>query len=133
MKYSLISLLIIASNSLFGQLDSSWNHSLDEADVVLKINVTKTYYITDGGIFEAEVLEVVKGSCKRNKISWSMGMIEISTERWEKRYRAIWPEDLKTPFTTYVGFNIIRKNLPDDPSKPFSNYYEYFMSSKVFD
>lgn len=57
-----------------------------------------------------------------------MSMIESSTERWEKRYRAILPKVLKNPYIAYVGFNLIRKNEPDIPKKPFFDYYEFFMS-----
>lgn len=128
MKNILFVASIIFYLPVYCQFDSTWNHSIMEADLVLKINVIQTYYITDGGIFEAEILEVVKGNFTRKKLSWSMGMIESSTERWEKRYRAIWPKDLKNPCITYVGFNLMLKNVPEDPKKPFSDYYEFFMS-----
>lgn len=52
---------------MFAQIDSTWNHSIMEADIVVKMNVTQTYYITDGGIFDVEVIEVIQGNCNRKK------------------------------------------------------------------
>jgi hypothetical protein len=111
--------------------DSTWTHTLHDADVVVKVRVNTHYYMTFQGLFTCDVLEVMKGSFEDKKLDFDIGMMESSAERYEKRFRAI--DNYEVPFTVYIG---LLKAGPKDPSeigdKKGHQRYEFFMSSKLY-
>jgi hypothetical protein len=112
--------------------DTTWSHSISECDLILKLMITPASYVTDGGQFVGKILKVEKGFFKEKKVSWLMGMIEISTSRWEGRYEAIYPKDWKTPYIVYAGFMKTSSQHPHLFDKKSKQGYEFFMSVEKF-
>jgi len=119
---------IDSEGSVSFQTDTTWNHEIEESSLILKLQVNDIKYMTDQGIFSCDVLKVIKGIYKEKKASWIMEMIELSVERWEKRFRAIWPKDLKTPFTVYAGFYTTEYDNFDLEDKSTGKRYNFYMS-----
>jgi len=112
--------------------DTSWDHTINESSLILKLQVNDIKYMTDQGIFSCEVLKVVKGIYKEKKANWTMEMIELSVQRWEKRFRAIWPKDLKTPFIVYAGFYTTQFDNFHLEDKSTGKRYNFYMSATDF-
>ena len=83
-------------------IDSAWNHSIEEADLVLKVKISSKYYMTFYGRFFFDVLQVVKGDYKQEKGNFELGLIEFSQDAFEKKYRPLLVSNL-----VYIGFNKI--------------------------
>jgi hypothetical protein len=112
--------------------DTTWSYSISECDLVLKLKITSTSYVTDGGQFVGKVLKVEKGFFKEKNVSWSMGMMEISTSRWRGRYQAIYPKDWKTPYIVYAGFMKTTGKNSDLFDQHSKQGYVFFMSVQKF-
>ena len=113
--------MLLISKS-FGQTDTSWNHKIKEADVVLQVKMTSKQYVTEAGMFGCEVLKVVKGTCSARKLSFYLELIESSVTRFQKRFDALMDKEMVT-----IGFkkdNTITKNLKID-----GVWYSFFMSA----
>jgi hypothetical protein len=69
--------------------DTLWNHTIEESDLILKVMLTDKKYVTEAGMFTGKVLQVTKGNCSLNKISFYLELIENSTSRYKSRFDAI--------------------------------------------
>jgi hypothetical protein len=120
------------NSGFFGWEDSIWTHSINECDLILQLHITSTFYVSDGGSFMGKVMKVEKGKFKERNVSWTMGMIEDSRERWNGRYKAIYPEDWKKPYKVFAGFMKTKSDYPDLYDKSTRQGYDFFMSVEKF-
>lgn len=108
-----------------------WTSKLYEADLILKVKVAQRVYFTDGGIFTCRVLSVEKGKYSLKEANFSMGMIEFSRQRWDKRYYAIWKEPLEK--IVYIGFKKVVGENFELEDKKLDSKWSFFMSSVELD
>lgn len=113
--------LVVASHS-FSQTDTTWNHKIKEADIVLQVKMTSKQYVTEAGMFACEVLKVVKGTCNARKLSFYLELIESSVTRFQKRFDALM--DKETVTISFKKDDSITKNLKID-----GVWYAFFMSA----
>lgn len=111
-------------------VDTVWNHFIEEADLILKIEIKNKYYMTWYGSFSFDVLEIVKGEYKQSDGNFELGLVDFCSERFEKKYRAIMDSNV-----VYVGFNKITElNLTGYKmlDKVTGTEWDFFMSKVVY-
>lgn len=123
---------IIQSEHINLYFDTTWNHSIIESDLILYVEIQKTMMVTQAGIFEGKILQVVKGEYSDTTFSIYLELIEFSRERSEKRLAAICPpfDKEQPPYRCYLGFKkdkLYYYSITDSKTK--RNYY-FFMSEK---
>lgn len=111
--------------------DTTWNHHIDESDLILQLWIEESVYVTDGGYFSGKVMKVIKGEFSDKKFQMNVGLIEFSSERYEKRLRAISPKDWKKPFAVYVGFKKTDYHFNLQDSKTQQKYVLFMSVEKM--
>jgi hypothetical protein len=109
--------------------DTAWNHTLDDAQLILKVRVNTHLYMTDQGIFDCTVLNVEKGDFQSKKLNFLLEMVEFSRERYEKRFRAL--DNYNVPYEIYIGFLESKNGYAEVEDKSTGKKYGFFMSSTV--
>lgn len=69
--------------------DTLWNHTIEESDLILKVMLTDKKYVTEAGVFTGKVLQVIKGNCSLDTISFYLELIENCSSRYKSRFDAI--------------------------------------------
>ncbi|HEY6162000.1 MAG TPA: hypothetical protein VI112_12275 [Bacteroidia bacterium] len=70
-------------------LDTTWTHKPSDADLVLEVRVLHRWYMSWSGTFYCKVIRVLKGDSRMDTCAFSIGMIETTSERFEKRFSAL--------------------------------------------
>jgi hypothetical protein len=107
--------------------DTAWTNIITDADLILKVRIDKHYYMTMSGSFIGEVVKVVKGEFENRKIDFVLGMVEFTTDRYEKRFRAL--DNYNVPYEVYLGFMESDTNA-DLEDKKTGKKFVFFMSAK---
>lgn len=109
-------------------LDTVWNYRLADADVILKVKITDRVYMTFSGIFNYEVIQVIKGNFQAKKGDFYLGLIETSQQRYELRFRPIQDHDI-----VFIGL-VKPETYMGDPVKDdvSGEEWEFLMSSETF-
>ena len=102
--------------------DTLWNHTIEEADLVIKVSVNNRFYVTEAGSFECEIIKVIKGEYKEKKLSFHIELVENSRERFKKRFDALMNHKIVT-----IGFTKDKKFCCKD-IKINGIDYAFFMS-----
>jgi len=123
---------ICHSGTVTLQLDTTWNHSIMESDLILYVEVRNTMFVTQAGIFEVDVLQIIKGEYNDTTFSIYLDFIDSSRERLEKRLGGICSsfDPKKVPYKCYLGFKSDKQyQYQIEDSKTNQKYY-FFMSQK---
>lgn len=81
------------------QFDTTWNHSILESDLILYLEIDRTIFVTQAGVFSGKILQVIKDEYNDSNFSIHLDLIEFFRERSEKRLGAICPlfDKMKLP------------------------------------
>jgi hypothetical protein len=108
--------------------DTTWPYTINDADIILKVQVNTHVYETFQGLYTCTVVKVIKGKFGAKKIDFDLGMIESNMERYEKRFRAL--DNYHVPFEVYIGLLENKNGYPEIEDKSTGEKYEFFMSAK---
>lgn len=139
-KYILLLAFISISSTLFSQIDSgkssitinfdtTWNHSITRADLILKLSVDTRVFLSGTANFYCTITKVVKGEYNSSSISWTMSVKDASLERTHKRFDAINPPLNSKKYSAYVGFYKTQNETSDIKDPITGEKYNFFMSS----
>lgn len=108
------------------EYNDSWNHNIEEADLVLKVEIIERICMTDDYNFYFKVLEVLKGEYKQPN-----GTVEFGRGVSRERYRAFMDSNI-----VYVSFmkTTIEKETWDFVlvDKETGNVWEFFMTANIY-
>lgn len=112
-------------------IDTTWNHNIMEADLILYVEITNKIFITTAGTFSGNVLQVVKGEYTSDQFATNVSLIEFGWTRYKKKTEAIYGSyERKLPYKCFIGLNKIKGEGWDMKDPDTKQNYRFFMSQK---